>query len=166
MWSDLRRDIEETRKTLGIPRDDFSPLPHTTDWHRLEEGIYSTFCKLAGKVRPRWLWNSYKREWYGLGLEGSPDSILNQLIPTTETVWFMAYAGDNFLFYQGKVQAIQRLLPELTYLDEYYLINKKWEWLLSVNHHDTLSGTGAFIINQLKSFAHRSPDLLIVTYPA
>jgi hypothetical protein len=166
MWSDLRRDIEEACKTLRIPRGDFSPLPHTTDWHLLEEGIYSAFCKIEGKGRPRWLWNNYKREWYGLELEGSPDIILNQLISVTETVWFMAYDGDNFLFYQGKVQAIQKLLPELTYLDEYYFINKKWEWLLSVNHHDILSGTGAFIINQLKSFAHRSREMLTATYPA
>ncbi len=127
MWSDLRKDIEVARKSLLIPESDLSPLPHTTDWHRLEERIYSTFCELEGKSRPSWLWNNYKNEWYGLGLKGYPDDILDQIVPIGETVWFMAYDGDDFLFYQGKVKAIQKLLPELTYLDEYYLINKKYE---------------------------------------
>jgi hypothetical protein len=49
---------------------------------------------------------------------------------------------------------------------ECYLINKKYEWLLSVNHHDNLTGTGAFIIGQLKSVAQRSPEMLIAAYPA
>ena len=166
MWSDLHKDIEEIRRELHIPDTDFSPLPHTTDWRRLQERIYSTFCEIEGKARPCWLWNSYKNEWLGLALAGCPDAILDQLVPITETVWFMAYDGDDFLFYQGKVKAIQKLLPELTYLDEYYLINKKYEWLLSVNHHDNLTGTGKFIINQIKAFAQRSPELLTVTYPA
>jgi hypothetical protein len=50
--------------------------------------------------------------------------------------------------------------------DEYYLINKKYEWLLSVNYHDSLTGTGEFIISQLKAVAQRSPELLISAYPA
>jgi hypothetical protein len=77
----------------------------------------------------------------------------------------MAYDGDNFIFYQGKVEAIQQILLECS-PDEYYLINKKYEWLLSVNHHDSLTGTGEFIINQLREFAQRSPELLTAAYPA
>jgi hypothetical protein len=165
MWSDLRQDIEQARKEYNIPEADFSPLPHTTDWHRLEERIYSNFCRIEGKGRPRWLWERYRNEWYGLALEDYPDYILNQLIPAAEIVWFMAYDGDDFLFYQGKVSAIQQVLSECS-PDEYYLINKKYEWLLSVNHHDSLTGTGTFIINQLKAFAQRSPELVTAAYPA
>jgi len=166
MWTDLRKDIEQIRRELQISEVDFGPLPFTTDWHQLEEHIYKAFCKLEGQGRPCWLWDSYKHEWAGLQLEGCPDEILDQLVPLNETVWFMVYDGDTFLFYQGKINAIQKVLPELTYLDEYYLISKKYEWLLSVNHHDSLTDTGEFIISQLKSFAQRSPELLISTYPA
>jgi hypothetical protein len=165
MWSDLRKDIEEARRTFHIPEADFSPLPFTTNWHQLEERIYQTFCKIAGQGRPNWLWERYKDEWMGLALTECPDYILDQLIPTTETVWFMVYDGDDFLFYQGKVNAIQQVLLESS-PDEYYLINKKYEWLLSVNHHDNLTGTGAFIISQLKLFAQRSPEMFTSAYPA
>jgi len=165
MWSELRQDIEVACKALRIPKTDFSPLPHTTDWHRLKERIYSAFCKIEGRGRPSWLWERYKNEWYGLHLIDHPDDILNQLVSTAEPVWFMAYDGDDFLFYEGKVEAIQQILLECS-PDEYYLINKKYEWLLSVNHHDGLTGTGEFIINQLKSFVQRCPELLIATYPA
>jgi len=77
----------------------------------------------------------------------------------------MVYDGDDFYFYQGKVNAIQQILFECS-PDEYYLINKKYAWLLSVNHHDSLTGNVYFIIQQLQSFAQRSPELLIVAYPA
>jgi hypothetical protein len=166
MWSDLHKDIEVIRRELRIPETDFSPLPHTTDWHRLKENIYQAFCKIEGKGRPGWLWTSYKNEYFELGLKCLPDSILDQLVPATETVWFVPDDGSDSLFYQGKVGAIQKILPELTYLDEYYLINKKYEWLLSVNHHDSLTATGEHLINRMKLLAHRSPDLLISTYLA
>lgn len=165
MRSELLNDIKEARKKLQIPAADFSPLPFTTNWHQLEERIYQAFCNIEGKERPRWLWERYKNEWVGLSLKDYPNYILNQLVPTEATVWFMAYDGDNFFFYQGKVNAIQQILLECS-PDEYYLINKKYEWLLSVNHHDSLTGTGAFIIGQIKSFVHRSPELLTVAYPA
>jgi len=165
MWSDLRKDIEEARRAFRIPEADFSPLPFTTNWHQLEERIYQTFCKIAGEGRPAWLWERYKNEWIGLALKECPDHILDQLVPTAETVWFLVYNGDDFLFYQGKIKAIQQVLLESS-PDEYYLINKKYEWLLSVNHHDNLTGTGAFIIGQLKSFAQRSPDMLTTASPA
>ncbi|RZK30268.1 MAG: hypothetical protein EOO63_07180 [Hymenobacter sp.] len=164
MWSELRKDIEAACNELHISKTNFRPLPHTTDWHQLEERIYSAFCKIEGNGRPCWLWDSYRSEWMGLWLKDYPDNILNQLVPTTETVWFMTYDGDSFLFYEGKIEAIQQILLECS-PDEYYLINKKYEWLLGVNHHDSLTGTGEFIISQLKAFAQRSPELLTATYP-
>lgn len=160
MWSDLRKDIEGIRRELQIPEADFSPLPHTTDWHRLEENIYSTFCQIEGKNRTSWLWEKFKSECYILQTKQLPDNILDQLVPSGETVWFMLTDRDRLLFYQGRVKAIQKILPETSYLDEYYLINKKYEWLLSVNHHDVLTGTGEFIVEQLKSLEQLSPELL------
>ncbi len=166
MWSELRKDIEAIRQELDIPESDFRALPHTTDWHLLEERIFSSFCLIQGRSRPYWLWDKLSQESYGLSLSYYPDEILNQLVPATETVWFMACDGKDFVFYQGKVEAIQKIIPECTYLDEYYLINKKYEWLLSVNHHNSLVGTGEFILNQLQAFAQRSSQTLTPIYPA
>ena len=166
MWSELRKDIEAIRRELDIPESDFRTLPHTTDWHLFEERIYSSFCMLEGKSRPYWLWENLRYERYWLSLQGYPDEILNQLVPATEVVWFMAYDGDDFVHYQGKVAAIQKVIPECTYLDEYYLINKKYEWLLCVNHHNSLVGTGEFILNQLQAYAQRTSQTLTQVYPA
>ena len=164
MRSDLQNDIEEACQKLKIPAADFSLLPFTTNWRQLEEHIYKAFCRIEGQGRPCWLWKRYKSEWFGLALEDYPDYILDQLVPISENVWFMAYDGDNFFFYEGKVKPIQQVLSECS-PDEYYLINKKFEWLLSVNHHDYLTGTGTFIIHQLKVFAQRSPEMLTTAYP-
>ncbi|NML64062.1 hypothetical protein HHL22_02485 [Hymenobacter sp. RP-2-7] len=163
----LLNELDAARQLLQIPDADFRPLPFTTDWHKLEERIYHSFYHIEGKARPVWLWESFKHQTQSLQLKVLSLAILHHLIPLDETVWLMAYDGSNFFFYEGKVTVIQRIIPELTYImDEYYLISKKFEWLLCENHHDILIGTGSFAIQQLRDFAQQFPELVISTYPS
>ncbi|WP_425556402.1 DUF6756 family protein [Hymenobacter saemangeumensis] len=36
------------------------------------------------------------------------------------------------------------------YAFEYYLVSKKYEWLLGVNHHDVLFGVGELMVQRIK----------------
>jgi hypothetical protein len=167
MRNELLNEIDEARHRLQIPDADFRPLPFTTDWHKLEERIYHSFCRIDGKSRPNWLWASFKYEAHCLQLTVPAHTILHHLMPIEEVVWLMAYDSSNFYFYEGKITAIERVISELTYvMDEYYLISKKLEWLLCENHHDILIGTGSFAIQQLRSFAQQFPELVTAAYPA
>ena len=50
--------------------------------------------------------------------------------------------STKFWLYEGRVEAIQQIISECCLLDEIYLISKKYEWLLCINHHDVLYATG------------------------
>ncbi|WP_205301049.1 DUF6756 family protein [Paenibacillus aceris] len=53
-----------------------------------------------------------------------------------------------------------KVIPELVHLREYYIISKKYEWLLCVNHHDIVFGSGAELVDIMEKIRWYS----IVTY--
>lgn len=79
--------------------------------------------------------------------EEEPHTLLTSLVDPEETVWLMLDETVNFedkcWFYQGTPHAICSILAECCYLDEVYLISKKYTWLLCVNHHDVVYGIGS-----------------------
>ena len=167
MRIELQNEIDNARQQLSISDANFKSLPSTTNWHRLKEQIYRRFCKISNKSRSIWLWDNFKHGYQGIDLNVHLHSILHQLIPNDEMIWFMASDGTNLLFYEGKVKAIQAIIGETSYeLDEYYLISKKDEWLFCANHHDILIGTGELAIRKIKAFIQQFPELLIKAYPA
>lgn len=166
MRNELLNELDEARQRLQISDADFRSLPFTTDWRKLDERIYHSFCRIEGKARPIWLWERFKYETHSLQLTVPAHTILHHLVPIDEAVWLMAYDGSSFYFYEGLVTAIERIIPELTYImDEYYIVSKKLDWLLCENHHDVLIGTGSFAVQQLFAFQERFPKLILGAYP-
>jgi len=158
MWTPLREEIGIAQKYLHIPESEFRPLPHTTNWHELEEKIYKTFCQLEHPTdRPIWLWTIFKNKEYFLDFETTSYLFLTSLVDKEETVWFMVNEtvneNEKFWFYEGKVEAIQTVFGESTYTDEIYLISKKYEWILCLNHHDCFIGSGKKIIENMQQLA-------------
>jgi len=157
MWTDLRQEIEQARQALGLSERDFAPLPYTTDWRQLEETLYRTFCVLDHPTnRPRWLWDAFKPGAYALSNEEAPLATLLTLVDEEEQVWLMVNdAEDKFWFYQGRREAVRVVLNECYHLDEIYLLSKKYEWLLCLNHHDVLYGVGTPMRERLQARAAR-----------
>jgi hypothetical protein len=152
MWTDLRQEIERARQALHLPAQAFASLPYTTNWSLLEETIYHTFCTLPHHTaRPRWLWEAFRPGAYGLYREEDYLDTLLALIEEEEVVWLMVNDDrDKFWFYQGKRAAIQAVLNECYYLDEIYLLSKKYKWLLCLNHHNVIYGVGQPMSEKLK----------------
>ncbi|QJX46106.1 hypothetical protein HMJ29_03790 [Hymenobacter taeanensis] len=154
MWSDLRVEIEQARQRLRLPKQEFAPLPFTTEWASLEERIYHAFCRLNHPtVRPCWLWERLRPGAVGLVCEYDPLTQLTSLVDPEEIVWLVLNETvsfrDKFWFYWGTPHAIHSVLAECYYLDEVYLISKKYTWLLCLNHHDALYGIGSPIQERL-----------------
>jgi hypothetical protein len=148
MWSDLRAEIEQARQRLQLSEQDFVPLPFTTNWAKLEENLYQVFCRLDHPTaRPRWLWERFRPGAVGLVCNDEPHTRLTSLVEPEEVVWLVlnetVNMGDKFWFYQGTPRAIGRVLAACSYLDEMYLVSKKYSWLLCLNHHDVLFGIGS-----------------------
>jgi hypothetical protein len=150
-WENLRADIENIIKDKNLTSEDFRQLRVHEDWKIIEENIYHTFCKLDHPTqRPIWLWEYFKLDTFSIATE-QPHKLLGKLIDNDETVWFFVSGDkDKFWFYEGKVKAIVTVIEESSYLGELYLASKKYEWLICINHHDTLIATGHITPDKLK----------------
>lgn len=154
MWTDLRKEIEIIRKDFSLTDTQFRPLG-LNDWQEIEEKIYQTFCKLTHyKSRPIWLWEHFKLDTFSITIEQNPYIYLNKLIDDNETVWFFVNETvnetDKYWFYQGQVKYIQTIIAEAFYIDEFYLVSKKYDWLICINHHDVLIATGLTMPEKLR----------------
>ena len=157
MWTDLRQELEQIRHALRLSPQDFAPLPYTTPWRSLEERIYQAFCVLSHPTaRYVWLWEYFKPGTYAQRLAyEEPLVTLTGLLEPSEHVWVMlnetVQGADKFWFYHGTQHAIYTVLQECYHLDEIYLISKKYDWLLCLNHHDVLYGVGPRMIAKIQA---------------
>ena len=96
-----------------------------------------------------WWWNGYlKGPIHSVLLPDWPAGELHKLIPLHEQIWFIA-EDDKFWLFEGDIKSIQKVLSE-SHAFEYYIVSKKYEWLLCENHHEVLFGVGEIIIEKLK----------------
>ncbi|MDN5621436.1 MAG: hypothetical protein L0G63_13380 [Psychrobacter sp.] len=54
-------------------------------------------------------------------------------------------------FYEGKIEAIIKILDEICFFDECYFVSKNYDWLICNNHHDILMATGEDMPHKLKA---------------
>lgn len=155
-WSDIRAEIMQLKTELNLNDAEFRALSPYEDNQGIEETIYQTFCQFEdGKTPPTWLWLSFKQEVYSADfLLDAPESYLPTLIDPTETIWLGALSSlqekSKIWFYEGQILPIQKVLSEIQFFDEFYFVSKKYEWLICINHHDTLIATGGEMPKRLK----------------
>jgi hypothetical protein len=58
---------------------------------------------------------------------------------------------DKFWIYEGTIAPIQKLIEETVGIDEVIIIDKKYHWILSITHHDSIVVGGQPVIDRLKS---------------
>lgn len=156
-WSDIRAEIMQLKSKLNLSDSEFRALSPYQDHQGIEETIYQTFCQLEyAKTRPTWLWLSFKQEAYCADFFPElPETYLHTLIDPLETIWLGALGsmqeGSKIWLYEGQIVPIQKVLAETQFYDEFYFVSKKYEWLLCINHHDTLIATGGDMPKKLKT---------------
>ena len=146
-WTRLRSDIERVRKEFHISNDDFRELK-INEWKKVEDKIGENF--LSKKFpKSNWIWNNLKVESVSINCKNNPFDKLDLLIKKNEIVYFFVNETvreqTKYWYYEGKVKNVIKLLEEVLGFDEYYICSKKYDWLLCVNHHDILIGTGDLI---------------------
>ena len=145
----LKHEILQIAAALGFSTADFRVIG-ITDWEPVMKKIEEKFLK---DQYNKWVWwwdGHFKGPVYASGLFSVPFVILDKLIPLQESVWFIAEGRKNKLWlFEGNIKSIQLVLAEI-YAFEYYIVSKKYEWLLCENHHDVLFGVGEKIIEKVK----------------
>lgn len=158
MWPLLRKEIERARHALRLTDTNFLPLS-AIEWKQVEETVYSQFCKINSTQRPIWLWDSLNTlsPVIKLSLDYWTEPVLTQLLQPMRRVFLYVsevYKGqEKFWWYEGTVAAIQAVLQEVKGLDEWGVVDKKYNWLLCSTHHDDLVGSGEQIVNAMKQLA-------------
>jgi hypothetical protein len=151
--TDFRADIAAVVQALNLAPSDFRSLgPH--EYESILLSIIDKFTTLDRKgVNQRWLWDSFKTPRRSMPLDDAT-TVLKELVPITETVWFIAEDArrnkryGNYWVYEGKIGPIVGVIRETHYF-EYYVVSKKFEWLLCENHHDILMAVGQPMVDQL-----------------
>ena len=143
----LKHELLQTAANLGLPYSYFRAIG-ITEWEPIMKRIENRFVS-ARYNKILWWWDGYlKGPVYSVLLPGWPVDALDKIIPLHEQVWFIA-EDDKFWLFEGTIESIQQVLAE-SHAFEYYIVSKKYEWLLCENHHDVLFGVGDIIIEKLK----------------
>jgi hypothetical protein len=136
-------------KHLELPSEAFDAVGIHA-WPSVLHEIEAIFViKTSSNTHFNWWWSSFKGPEYDLHFtNGQAYECLDKLIDAREQVWFVASdsrrESNKFWLFQGRIQGIQSVLRE-HYAFEYYIVSKKYEWLLCENHHDILIGLKSII---------------------
>ena len=167
-WTPLQEHIQQLRDELSLSPTEFAPV-NIHAWQDIQRKIEDTFVgRVHYRQKFRWYWEDFTCDMYSIAFKQDPYQLLHLLIDSGEQLWFFVNETveeqTKFWFYEGKIRAIQRVIGEAIGLSEYYICSQKYEWMLCVNHHDYLVGTGLSMPQRLKNFDEEllstKPELL------
>ena len=135
----LRNHITETLKESKIEGFEFLRL---TDYENVLHSLEKFLTLGKQNLKDNWLWESFKEEFC---IEGDSLEIIPYLIDSSQSYYFIA-SEENSKYWvaQGTGEAIQEVIKSMHYF-EYYIVDKKFNWLICENHHNILIGTGTVI---------------------
>lgn len=111
-------------------------------WNEIEKRIWKQFSR---DHNSGWIWQSLKEDYSAVSINYETFD-LTKLITPKENLWFLFNETVNektkFWIYEGTVIGFNKVFGEATGIDEVIIVSKKHEWILIINHHDNLIGTG------------------------
>ena len=101
------------------------------DIHWVNMGNYNTKLRCVCVAMEDW--SSWKAE-------------LISIIPSTDSVYVLFEDSKNYepkyWLYESYINELIFILGEINGLDDFYIVSKKYDWLISLNHHDVVSYIG------------------------
>ena len=147
----LREDIEKVKKEISLNGNSLKEVSHF-EYEEILKKINSEFLTTNKYDDEIWWWQSYKDlKRYAIHFrEGYAFEILDKLLPNKDTrYWFIASEGNGkYWLYESGIEVIKKIIQEM-YGFEYYIVDKKYNWVLCENHHDILIGLGEEISDKL-----------------
>lgn len=149
-----RDEITTTIAALGLESEFGLVSPHR---HRaILQRISSQFTTLGQRAnKTRWWWEHLTEPVTTLR-PYDPVETLRLLIPTKEQVWFLAEdwsstkSDGQFWLYESTVEAIAKLVNASRSF-EFYVVSKKYSWLVCVNHHEYIIASGQGIVSGIEA---------------
>ncbi|MBK8393857.1 MAG: hypothetical protein IPL26_01235 [Leptospiraceae bacterium] len=154
VWTNMRQEIEKLRKEMNISLDDFKPIG-INQWQEIQKTIEKNFVKLTHYTNKfHWYWACFSQDSYSIQCKIHPHKYLDKVFEKENDLLFFVsdqvHETPKFWFYKGKLPAIQKIIEESYCIGEYYFASERMDWLLCVNHHHYLIGTGDDMVERIK----------------
>jgi hypothetical protein len=157
----VRYDIERTIKELGLDRSAFFEVSKFR-WEEILHDIIEQFVQKTHYSQGlHWAWNRLKEPQVIVRFYNDDAYRYISNLVNDEYVWFIVEdSNDKFWVYEGMPDVITKVIGETSCVNEYYIVSKKYEWLLCDDHHRILHGVGDKIIDEINRFKAQSPELI------
>ncbi|WP_171687640.1 DUF6756 family protein [Paenibacillus planticolens] len=159
----IRDEIEELIKSKKS--HEFFTEVDKNLWKPVVQKIEESFIQKQHYTNSlHWGWQRLKDPQYVLRMVDTSNRYLKYFV-NDDRVWFIVEDyKDKMWLYEGDTNfIIKNVIPELMHLREYYLISKKYEWLLCINHDDIVFGSGLEVVNKMKKFEQMNSEEIIRT---
>jgi len=158
MWTPLRQEIERIRKDFELT-EKLKPVG-LTEWKEVIDKASEKFYK---RKTHKYLTGSagdfLKVESAGFQPDKQPYLLLDKLIDETNDVFLLLNETVNerekLWVYESTVVPIQTTLAESVWFDEVTIVDKKFNWILCINHHDIIVAGGEEMVEKLKQLKSR-----------
>lgn len=159
----IRDEIEELLKSPKLNSSESLNEVNKNLWKPVISQIEERFIqKKHYNNSMHWGWQRLKEPLYVLRLVDASFRYMKYFVKD-DLVWFIVEDyQDKMWLYEGNINFITKsIIPELKHLREYYLVSKKFEWLLCNNHHDIVFGSGSAVVNEMKKFEQFNSEEII-----
>jgi len=148
MVFDTPNDVLAAADRLSIPRERFD-LVGADSWRPIFHTIIDRFCDRAVVDRQKsYLWETLVGATESVALDQPLHlEVLSVLSEPSDRVfllledWDGAKFYENYWLFDGRLADTLAILDEL-HLVEFYLVAKKFEWLIGENHHNVVFASG------------------------
>lgn len=146
-----RELLTDAAKSLGLEAQIKLMEPHR--YQAILERIIAARTLLHRSATSALWWWEALREPVAFAQPKDPVVTLNSLVPVNVPVWFVAEAKGskehgNFWLYESTIEPICAVLRQV-HAFEYYVVSKKFDWLICENHHGHLIASGEEMTSKL-----------------
>ncbi|OWA33553.1 hypothetical protein B9G55_19520 [Saccharibacillus sp. O16] len=155
----IRYEIAELCHKNHIKKELFSEV-NKLQWERIIRNIEDRFLAKTHYLNNLHRgWNRLREPYYSSGFLDHPYRYFPEIIKE-DRIWFLVEDFDEKIWvYEGQSACIfEQMIPELYQLKEYYLVSKKYEWLVCENHNGILCFSGKEIIDRMKQLEDKYKD--------
>lgn len=151
--------VTKVAEIVGITSDQFEAVGANACPAILQE-VERAFVKRVGSDNKiDWWWRSLKGGRFEIDCENENAFLfLDKLVDGEEKVWFVVCDTERdsskIWVFQGYIKPIQIIISLLPCFD-YYIISKKYEWLVSENNNGKLIGLGS-IVSKMQQYQKKS----------
>jgi len=156
-----RDQIERAIKDLGISRSALFEVSKF-GWNEILCKIIDRFVQKTYYTQGlHWAWERFKGSQDVLHLHKNDGYKYIPDLVDDEYVWFIVEDNKGkFWIYEGMPDAIAKVIEAAYYIDEYYIVSKKYEWILCEDHHRIIHGVGDKISDEINRFKALRPELI------